>query len=880
MRLQVTGARELGRVDAPPPAPRDRTTTDLRDALAARDAAEGLTEFESLRPEELIHDAEAVRVQMLDLALLCSSGRLATPSGFGAYLPVIASESDSEAHGEGDGAGNESDVVFLRGDVAVVSGDDQRVRETRLPTCAPFAPVRVVGVSERRLDRDELQPDSIGLADDSALRARHGSQMRAVDLVPVDSIDRLFQTRVPGDVVQRTMVRAVGLGLPDLPREEQTRILKLVAALPFAPSLADRSALAEVRSVREPERRAMQDASDGERAKEERLISETFARARDGIASFLEATDTDESSDPVVRCRARSARDLAAALSSSSDMHWKGALSDGRARDFTSVGAAKGARYAFAVGVTAIDATYEAMDMEDTVREDGRELELASDVAADETTDAVSGLTPSQTLALAIARESVSALGFAVPRDRVLAAAASGIEDVTSASRRFESRLDAIRHDWLARGKTAVHAEVIARERAIAEIVLSNVSALVEAVGYHILVAMLKASRAMGRLAITRLNQRYRDTFSVSGNRPLGPEPPSVVAYAARALRDIRAIPGPGVQVAWTGSVESTANLLAERARKDRGVSGAGLGRLDDGTMGSAEDIFERVVRRQAPPPDAVSAALRSAREVSARPIEDRAEASVREPAHRPIVECEAVWSRGPYREWTSPDDRVDDVLEDVPTPETNVGDGPNADTPGAFANLMRTAWFPAPIVHTIAPTVCVFMTCETLPDWAVKLVQANAGLAGKVNDLRRDTLRRGVPSQAGPILSPASRARAGGTSSGRSDAALAASFVAEAMDRSSHAHAVISELIRISSSSRVPEPSNKESAGCPLKTDVHRRAPVSTEPRAEVAEFERDVGGDATETTAEDGRRTTDDLDTQGYDTRDRGDEDEGDNS
>lgn len=506
----------------------------------ASDAAAALRKDEARElvlhrpPDQFGADLTPVVVdQVLELVGGAASARMSAlrvHAAFGDFMPVVTANA---AGAVADGA----DLVS--GDVAVmVAGAPRRVR-----LCEP-AFADVVGLASRAsLDGTEV------------VLAAKPVWWDMATLLGADFTETLAH-RLAVEDLEGLLWREHGVRLYNLGAGAASGLATRVAALPSTSEPAgERGAASDIAPARAP------DLPDRSAAAAARDAALAMIARNEKLGVLAAREDADEAADVVLLSLNVAAR----------------ALERSTAAALASTVPPRRAAYESPVAASATRTDAGEVELEEPRADAEPTGAAAGDPDADEDpaladgdgdASASSKLTLSASVAVEAARAVADATGLRLDERSVAECAKRAIDDTVAGFPGFAASVADAAREYAARGKSEVHANMIAREFTLRKALAASSRELVEACAYHAMVAALAAARASGVLPLTKLNEAHADRFKVSDAWTARPGAASIVNYVAHAVTaEVTSFRGSAV--VW-GDPGAVASRMAARAKRDR----------------------------------------------------------------------------------------------------------------------------------------------------------------------------------------------------------------------------------------------------------------------------------------------------------------------
>lgn len=726
----VIGVEDLGPVTAPVEIQR---TTVAEGPVQASDFAEGVDELLMARASDA-SDATLVRNQVHALLRACEDGTLHMPVFSGDYVPVV-----SGTHAAADAAATEADHNH-DGAPAFAHGTD--IVHSDVLVSSENAGTVVARPAGAGVVIEGLGPRTAQVNDGDAPLAT-GTHVHASDATPITSLSDAFQHRASIQRIEAYLWCKDGLKLRDLRPDELDALLAHAQTLPpLAPPPGtpvsdalsrDGTDAARGRGVIRAPVVPHHTAVDDDIASVHKRLSSPSAASDVAPPSSTEAT----SNGVVGRYResgARSVRDSASRVAADSGVpvsargiratcHWK--------RPEPTLNASQqdadwiiDDEHIAAIARRAAECEADTFASEAIAHDDlaGDEGEHAA--PSQPGGDSDSNLTLASKLAFQACSNVCRAAGFALDVQGVLRAGEAALLDRIGEERRFETWVAARSREFQEKGWSEVHSDIIARDALARTVVGESPEQFLIFCAYHLVAAMIKRTCETGRLAIVKLSAAHKDAFGT--RTPLAAEPPSVIAYMSRVVREVREFGH--VQVAWKPNVSATAERLSM---------------LADKRLKHAASLIPKFSRMRT---TYVRDSLLPSSRALARPEHDTTQGSkvldcnpAFVPRHRavPTLASEAPLIVPPFD--AEPVIRAP-ALD--PSDFDDVGHLAKDDAvPRRIRDILRDRARIEQILHIVAPTYGVLAYADPLPPWTYALVKGNDALQRLVQAVRKDTL-------------------------------------------------------------------------------------------------------------------------------------------
>ena len=745
--MDVVNANEIAQLPPPVPAA-DKAAANTPPAslpemqqaplpsnalFSQRLAFEGAMELVLTRQADDLQQEQALLVwsQIIDLWTLCSEGLIGEPVKFGEYLPIVETAGNLEDSNWRVAPEQVPSGGIIHGDLIVEQDATGAYTLARLPHRKRKSPVHITGMGPRRYPPPQRGQIHVQSHDHST-----GVALERVGL----EADKITSERLDTVLLEAKLFKMTGLTLSDLNFKDMLGVVQSSAgsAVPPACAPSARTTTFDLHATIGPSEDSYLELRASDRksvdAQLEAVTKQNSAVEHDapdpnpGAGAVAALQDLDPT-DLVSRSRAKGQGLLRQAIvqalqrgSQHQDLTIRSTyLSQRMSLPHTLLQAPHGMVY--------LD-EQDFMDLLDVISE-----RKASDDSWGPETEADNGsvaptarkLTPSEQWAMLVVSAVVERLGYILSRDAMMDCAVKASLDTIGEVNTFEEHVSRQVVELQARNHSAVHADIIARERVSETVLKSRVSRLVVHASYHVMVNMLAASSSSGRVMVDKLHKDLRHMFSL--RNALASEPPSVVAYTAHVVRQMVTVGTMPLQ--WDRTVTLVADQLRERAQRDKVSRRLSITRL------------EKMMSSVLPPsllPDAHGQDLDRFRETSGR---GRAAAMM--PATAPLLKPSSSELRVPNRFRSGiVVGRIESLSreEEQAMPDKQSSSQPAGETSPLVHSLMRSPGFSASFCHTVLPMLHVVLKCDPLPAWASSLLSTVSGDALKgVHAVREQSL-------------------------------------------------------------------------------------------------------------------------------------------
>ena len=705
--MKIQGVEDLGAI-APPErsamqVDKAHPSDAVENALERPLATEALNDLLRERPVEY-QDVQLVHSQARSLHDLCQRGRPIVPSRRGDYVPVVEGLREGV---EGASLLPTFGHDYVSGDAIVqdVSGD-----ETEL--------VRIVP-DEKRLGGGGtaivcgLGPRSTEIRDGSVALIS-GRSVKAVDVIPISKIVGAFESRTAIDTAEQRMWRDYGIRIQDLSSKEIDIIAEKIRTAPASEESRE-PAVFTAKQIQSSENRSDNDFGILARRRLAELASST-THAQD----VSESTDTLEASFRRAGSSAtRSAisRGLQATTIQRREVRTQPDIASG---------------FDFAGNKNAsVSQTNEVMEIIASARrvidiDSCATAEIESEDLARAPANGDVRITPSSKLALLGCTDVFECTGFALTDDTLRRTSEAALRDFVADSKAIEARVSSYRIGLESQGRSAVEADIIARDVCARQAMKQSPQELLVKCGYHLMVAFIAQSIHDGRLCVQRLHRSFAKDFGLV--KPLESNGPSVVSYVSKIIRSVHKFDAEPVK--WNRKAEEIAEHLELMAKTRK------LGR----TLSLLK--FSGLKRSILDPNILPTSSSTSATSATRSDADFPAPIQRGNPEVPPNLRCDV-----PQTNLVIPNLRF---LENA---LTETSSGPVADAhepfrkvpydslPRQARRILRDGGRTARLVHITGPVITVLMYCDPLPRWAAGLIQNDKELARLVQSVRKTTL-------------------------------------------------------------------------------------------------------------------------------------------